>query len=476
MYSLRSVGIGVLSAITIAACGGDSGPGDGSGGSNGQITGRERIGWDQPASSPQDLAALRYILWIDDSPDYMTGVSCDALRSGVAMCSGPLRAMSPGPHQLSLSAVGPDGTSSPRSPALSVNVTTTQSVSPPFVDDTVIPGDGATGAAQASRPTEVMTTAGPLRIDVVADDLAEVTDLVATADGRRLFVAERRGVVRAWAGRVALAAPVLALDDVVTQEGTGLLSVTLAPDYQQSGHVYVGYMADTGFRVARYRDVAGAWAERAVVFETTPDTPYTAAVVRFGPDGRLYVALDDEGDARHGGDLGSFSGKVLRLNRDGSVPDDQPGYSPVHMTDVGRPGGLAWALADDRLWVANGGHAGGGTLDVARPDVGTSRRGTRRTIAARYAVPGGETPTAAVLYAGEAFKAWEGDLLVSLRPSGHLLRLDLDRTSPDAIVGTDIVLDGSLGPMRAIVVAADGSLFLAGERQLLHATPRPEAQ
>ncbi|MBM3769719.1 MAG: hypothetical protein FJW27_00225 [Acidimicrobiia bacterium] len=108
MRASTYVRLGVMVAVT-TACGGDSGPGGGSGGSGNQITGRERLAWDQQAPNQQELNGLRYLLWVDDTPDNMTGVTCEPLRSGVASCVGALRPMSPGEHRLALSAVGPDG-------------------------------------------------------------------------------------------------------------------------------------------------------------------------------------------------------------------------------------------------------------------------------------------------------------------------------------------------------------------------------
>lgn len=464
MRPLTFVGVGLVAMMT-AVCGGDSGSDPGPPPGN-EITGRERIGWDQPAANQQELNGLRYLLWIDDVSGDMGGVTCEPLRSDVAACTGALRPMSPGQHRLSLSAVAPDGMQSTQSAPIFVTVaggarlTTGEGVLAPAED-------ADRGQADAAAPDPA---GGQPRVDILADDLDDVTDLAATNDAR-VFAAERHGAVRVWSGGSLRSTPVLALDDAVTEGGGGLLSLTLAPDYERTGHVYVAYTAPTGFRVARYREVAGTWAERAVVFETQPDSAFTAAVVRFGPDGRLYLALDDEGDAQARGDLGSFSGKVLRLNPDGSVPADQPGYSPVHVADVRRPRGLGWALGD-RLWIANdaGADAGSGTLDVAWADEETASRRARRVVAARYALPDGDAPAAAVLYRGDAFTAWDGDLLVSLRRSGQLLRLDLDPASPDAVLATDIVLDGTLGSARAMTVAPDGTIFLATDKRLLRLT------
>src|SRR5438876_78800 len=59
-------------------------------------------------------------------------------------------------------------------------------------------------------------------------------------------------------------------------------------------------------------------------------SPDAAASLRFGLDGKLYVALDDGGHPLLAGDLASFNGKILRMNPDGTTPDDQAGATPVY--------------------------------------------------------------------------------------------------------------------------------------------------
>src|SRR6185295_1714176 len=77
-----------------------------------------------------------------------------------------------------------------------------------------------------------------------------------------------------------------------------------------------------------------------------------SAALRFGPDGSLYAAFDDGGDAMVSGDLASLQGKVLRLNRDCTTPADQMGATPMFAAGFHSPRGIEWPPGSGTLWVA----------------------------------------------------------------------------------------------------------------------------
>ena len=99
-------------------------------------------------------------------------------------------------------------------------------------------------------------------------------------------------------------------------------------------------------------------------------------------DGKLYAAFDDGGDPRQVGDAASLNGKILRLNADGTTPDDQAGATPIYSTGSSVAGRLRLAAGDaDVLWVADRG-AGGITRDdrivrrrLRGPEASPARRG-----------------------------------------------------------------------------------------------------
>src|SRR5262245_40156783 len=337
----------VFAISMFAACGGGIPEPPSGGGDAGTITGKERIGWDQQAATASDLAAIKYAIYIDGNRTELSGVSCTppAAASGFP-CSAPLPSMTAGKHTLELSSFVTDGSESAKSAAISVNVS-------PGVTSAVSAGDAAASAPHdenESRPDrtrpDLRTKDGvTLRVDLVADGISDPTSIGLTPDGR-MFVAERAGEVRTIRDGQLESIPALQVQDLfVDGDRGGVLSVSVDPAFAQTRFVYVLDVTagDSGpsFRLSRFREAGGVLAERAVLFDrvtAAPDRP--AGSIAFGPDGKLYVALDDGGDQDRAFRPGSFNGKVLRLNPDGTTPDDQPGGSPVYSVNYRSPGDL----------------------------------------------------------------------------------------------------------------------------------------
>ena len=184
----------------------------------------------------------------------------------------------------------------------------------------------------------------------VADGGPRRPDRLRGGRRRRIFIAERAGRIRVFRdGRLQPAA--LEIDDVVASGRRGLLALALDPDFERTGHVFAAYTADSGFRLVRYRASGDTLGESATLLDGVDSTLATpSATLRFGPDGKLYLGLDDSGDPSRPGDLGSFNGKVLRLNPDGTTPSDQAAGTPVYALNVNEPRGLEWD--GPTLWVA----------------------------------------------------------------------------------------------------------------------------
>ena len=448
----------IISCVVLTACsGGNDPPSEGSGGGT-EISGSERLGWDQRAASQTDLASLHFFIYVDGANrQEIASASCEALNAdGVAACSGRLPTMSTGPHALSLAAVDANGIESARSAEIQVRVVRTVTTVTPI------------GAEAAAPSQSVRTSDGlNLQLESVATGLSEPSDLAITRDGR-VLVAERRGLVKVVTSDGDAPRSVLSLDDVDADRGDALLGLALDPAFDRTGQIYTIYATESTFRVARFREEAGTFAERAILLDAVDASMPASAALRFGPDGKLYAAFDDADDAQRADDWGSYNGKILRLNPDGTVPSDQDGYSPVSVSDLTATRSIAWT-PEGALWVAEGRAAGSGRLHVIpAPD----RRGRRGRIAARYRLPDGETPSSAIVYRGEAMKSWTGDLLVALPDSQRLLRFRFDTTDRTHVVRTDVVIDGTAGAIRALALDDNGRVYVASDDRLMRLAPK----
>jgi putative heme-binding domain-containing protein len=188
------------------------------------------------------------------------------------------------------------------------------------------PGEGVTGT---------LTLPAGFRAEVVAAGLTGATAFEAAPDGR-IFVCEQTGTLRIIKDGKLLAGPFVLLQVDATWE-RGLIGVTVAPDFPKTPHVFVCYVAARPYPhhvVSRFTaagDAAEPGSEK-ILFEGDDqsklggDVPagHQGGAVHFGKDGKLYVAIGDQTAGKPAQDLHSLLGKMLRINPDGSVPDDNP--------------------------------------------------------------------------------------------------------------------------------------------------------
>jgi putative heme-binding domain-containing protein len=193
---------------------------------------------------------------------------------------------------------------------------------------TATPGSGITGPV-ALPPG--------FTCERIASGLTGATAMAIAPDGR-LFVCEQTGRLRVLKDGTLLPAPFVTLD-VDSSWERGLIGVTLDPDFGRNGHLYVCYVARrpyTHHRVSRFTaagDVAAPGTE-LVLLEGDDQAKlggrvpagHQGGALHFGVDGKLYVAIGDQTAGAPAQELTTFQGKLLRLNPDGSIPEDNPFY------------------------------------------------------------------------------------------------------------------------------------------------------
>jgi glucose/arabinose dehydrogenase len=444
----RLVGF-LFTALVAASCGDE--PSDPQPGDVQRITGNERIGWAQNASSPAELADIRFIIYVDNVPTELQNASCTGPASNEGFpCSSRLPPLTPGRHTLEISSytVTPSGDrlESPRSPGLVVSV-----------------GQGVQ-TSLTSPPVNVVTADG-LRLVAtsVAAGLDNPTDLAVAPDGR-VFISERAGRIRVVREGELQLRPALELDDVDVSGERGLLAVAVDPAFEKTGHVFAVYTAADGFRLARYRALGDALGERAILLDGIDAAlARPAATLRFGPDGKLYLGIDDAGDPVRPGDVGSFNGKVLRLNVDGTTPPDQAGGTPVYALHVNEPRGMDW---DTRgmLWIA----------EAIRLQAVTTQSVAqqRATALVNYNLPPDLGAGALVFYRGDLLPGLTGDLLLASEEARAILRMRIDHNNRRTIASTEYLLRDALGEIRAIAAGREGLLYFATETELFTLLPQ----
>jgi aldose sugar dehydrogenase len=178
---------------------------------------------------------------------------------------------------------------------------------------------------------EVQTSAQSgtrFKIEKVVGGLEVPWSIVWAPDGR-MIVTERPGRVRIVENGTLRPQPLYVVTDVEETGESGLMSVALHPQFSSNRLLYLSYAYTSGdgisVRVVRLRETPDGLVDRKVIIENIPAAQYHAGCrLRFGSDGKLYVTTGDATRRELAQRLDSLAGKTLRLNDDGTVPQDNP--------------------------------------------------------------------------------------------------------------------------------------------------------
>jgi glucose/arabinose dehydrogenase len=154
---------------------------------------------------------------------------------------------------------------------------------------------------------------------------------MAFAPDGRIFVAEQGGKLRVIKNNVLLPTAFVELSVSFSGE-RGLIGIALDPDFSTNNYLYLYYTVPTApihNRISRFTangDVVLAGSE-SIVLELDPlsgATNHNGGAMHFGKDGKLYVAIGENANTAHAQNLDTYHGKLLRINKDGSVPEGNP--------------------------------------------------------------------------------------------------------------------------------------------------------
>lgn len=369
-------------------------------------------------------------------------------------------------------------------------------------------GGGATAGHVESRPPEGtgqqpafagqtraprLNSGHPYKTEVLARGLDHPWALQFLPDGA-MIVTERPGRMRLVSGNGSLSAPIGGVPPVVAREQGGLLDLALDPDFARNHTLYFTFLEprggdDSGIALARAElTQSGAIPQLdqvRVIFRAEPSTSDDKNVgsrVVVATDGTLFVTVGDRFSLKDKAQtLDNDLGKVVRLNKDGSIPRDNPfvgraGARPEIWSYGHRnPEGAAINPADHRLWTIEHGPRGGD--EINRPDPGKNYGWPVITYGIDYngmpigqgitSHPGMEqplyywdpviAPSGMTFYEGSLFPAWRGSLMVGGLRGKQVARLTLQGTR---ITGEERLLTELNHRIRDVRSGPDGAIYV----------------
>jgi glucose/arabinose dehydrogenase len=195
-----------------------------------------------------------------------------------------------------------------------------------------------------------------------------LTSMVFAPDGRLFFTEKNSGAIRIMnAERHVLDKPFATVDDIYASWEQGMLGLAIDPEFLSNRYVYVYYTAlvDTQDgeggkvinRVLRFTDTNNTGTDAMIIMDNIPASRgfHSGGAMAFGPDGKLYITVGDATEHIFAQDPSIVIGKVLRINKDGTIPHDNPyPNSPVFTIGHRNMYGIAFDNSGTGLTTENG--------------------------------------------------------------------------------------------------------------------------
>jgi glucose/arabinose dehydrogenase len=322
------------------------------------------------------------------------------------------------------------------------------------------------------------------QVELLVSTLDKPWALAFLPDGE-ILINEQTGRMRILDSHGVLSAPLAGLPEISQVGWAGLFDLALDPDFVSNHWVYFSFSGMPEYPEGEnVPQVARGRLDRAT--HRLLDVEILVSGIgkqelHFAPDGTLLVSGAGEESGTAAQDLGNTYGKLLRINRDGSIPDDNPWASdPAVRGEIFSYGhrdvsGMATHPETGEIWLTEHGPRGGDELNIIRAGAnygwkvisyGTEYSGepigsgeTRHAgmEQPRYFWRPSIAPSGLMFHSGKMFPEWQGNIFVTSLAGQHVTRLVLEGEN---VVGEERILVGRGSRIREIREGPDGSLFL----------------
>lgn len=376
---------------------------------------------------------------------------------------------------------------------------------------------GQLGESEPDADAAYTTQHHRYRVETVADGLEKPWALDFLPDGTLIFT-ERRGTLRLVVDGRLVDKPVADTPEVWHVGQGGLLDVAVDPDYDQPGNgwVYLSFsellqegdddadQKETGMTTivrGRLDRANHRWVDQQVLYRASPKFAQTTrhhfgSRFVFGENNTLFFSVGDRGRGDNAQQLDQPNGKVHRIHRDGSVPQDNP-YAPgsagarKHPTPLPtvwsfghrNPQGLSMHPATGRLYDVEHGPRGGDEVNLVEP--GSNYGWPVVSYSNHYnQTPRGDHPPfhedlgfvepvhywlpsiaqcGSSFYVGDAFPDWQHDLFVAALAKEEVRRVRLSDDGKKVL--EDEPIFRGFDRVRDVVPGPDGALYIATEKR-----------
>lgn len=304
---------------------------------------------------------------------------------------------------------------------------------------------------------EIKSQQVPMFVETLAKDVDGVVWAMALLPDERILLTLREGQFKILNLKNKKVINVPGAPAVLAEGQGGLLDIVLDPDFKKNQYIYYTYSGivekASATTLARAKLLDDKLVETKILFVAKPAQTTTAhfgSRIVFDGKGHLFVSLGERTMRDLAQDLSTHMGKVIRLNIDGSVPDDNPfiktknALPEIWSYGHRNPQGMYYDFESNELWLNEHGPRGGDEINLvlkgknyAWPLATYGREYYGPKVSEHATLKGTENPrhvwlpsiapSDLVRYKGQAFPAWKGSFLSGSLVLEHLNRVEFKK-------------------------------------------------
>lgn len=322
---------------------------------------------------------------------------------------------------------------------------------------------------------------------VVKDSLHVPWELSWGPD-RWIWFTEQKGTVNKLHPETGEQVVVLKIEDLVYQKSRGLFSMVFHPDFENNPYLYLCYTyyqpdTATNSKVVRYTYSKDTLIDPFILLENIPgETYHNGSRLLITPDQKLMITTGDAGKMPNSQNVQSLSGKTLRINLDGSIPDDNPfPGNPVWSWGHRNPQGLVYAGNgnifmsdhgadnDDEVNLVLKGRNYGWPDVMGFCDLPSEEKYCADSNIVEPLVAWSPTiaPAGMDYYAHEAIPEWQNALLLGSLKGQRFIVLHLNEKE-DKVVEVEELFGEIFGRIRDLCISPEGDVYISTSNRDWH--------
>ena len=313
---------------------------------------------------------------------------------------------------------------------------------------------------------------------------------LAFISSNEILITERDGSIMLLNTQSKKLTLIYAAPAVMASGQGGLLDVAVPPDFKTGDWIYFTFVRNKSgdgitvlSRAKLKQNKLVQWQDLLETKSATGTGRHFGSRIEFDEKGYVYFGVGDRGERPNSQDLGNHAGTVMRLHRDGRVPEDNPFNKRSDVLDEiwsyghRNPQGMAYDFDTKRLWLIEHGPRGGDEINLVLPGrnygwpvisygkeywgpiavgEGTHREGMEQPV--KQYTPS-IAPGSLLLYSGDSFPAWQGNLFSGALKLTHLNRVTLSKDGK--AIGEERLLEDLNERIRAVTQSPQGWLYFS---------------